>query len=59
MMMNWFKDSAVSVEKASEMPAEELAGRIPIGVLTDIEKPNYLKQYDLVRERAAGNNKKS
>ncbi len=58
-MMNWFKDSAVSVEKASEMPAEELAGRIPIGVLTDIEKPNYLKQYDLVRERAAGNNKKS
>lgn len=56
-MLNWFKDSAVPVAKASAMSAEELAGRVPIGVLTDIEKPNYLEQYDLVRERAAENNK--
>ena len=57
-MMNWFKNSAVPVEKASDMSTEELAGRIPIGILTDIEKPNYLKKYELVRERAAKNNKK-
>ena len=56
-MPNWFKDSAVPVEKASKMSAEELDGRFPIGVLTDIEKPNYLKQYELIRERAAENNK--
>jgi 2-oxoglutarate ferredoxin oxidoreductase subunit beta len=54
-MMNWYKDSAVSIEKALEMSEEELVGRIPIGILTDIEKPNYLKQYDLIRERAARN----
>ena len=58
-MMNWFKDSAVTVEKAKEMSEEELADRIPIGILTDIEKPNYLTQYDLIRQRAAENNKKS
>ena len=58
-MMNGYKDSAVSVEKALEMSEEELVDRIPIGILTDIEKPNYLKQYDLIRDRAAENNKKS
>jgi 2-oxoglutarate ferredoxin oxidoreductase subunit beta len=58
-MMNLYKDSAVSVGKALEMSEEDLAGRIPIGILTDIEKPNYLKQYDLIRDRAAENSKKS
>lgn len=57
-MLTSFKERAVSVEKAAKMSAEELVGRIPTGVLTDIDKPNYLKQYDLVRDRAAENNKK-
>jgi 2-oxoglutarate ferredoxin oxidoreductase subunit beta len=57
-MLNSFKDRAVPVEKVSEMSAEELAGRIPTGVLTDIEKPNYLKQYELIRTRAAENSKR-
>ena len=57
-MLTSFKEKAVSVKKAAEMSAEELADRIPTGVLTDIDKPNYLKQYDLIRDRAAENNKK-
>jgi 2-oxoglutarate ferredoxin oxidoreductase subunit beta len=55
-MLQGFKDNAVPVEKAREMSPEELGGRFPTGVLADLEKPNYLKQYELIRERAAGNN---
>ena len=56
-MLQGFKDNAVPVEKAREMSPEELGDRFPTGVLVDIEKPNYLKQYELIRERAAENNK--
>jgi 2-oxoglutarate ferredoxin oxidoreductase subunit beta len=56
-MLKGFKDNAVPVEKAREMSPEELGGRFPTGVLADLEKPNYLKQYELIRERAAENNK--
>ncbi len=58
-MLQGFKDNAVPVEKAREMSPEELGDRFPTGVLVDIEKPNYLKQYELIRERAAENNKGS
>ena len=57
MMMKGFKDDAVQVAKAREMSPEELAGKFSIGVLTDIDKPNYLEQYAKVRDRAAKNNK--
>jgi 2-oxoglutarate ferredoxin oxidoreductase subunit beta len=56
-MIQGFKDNAVPVAKAREMSPEELAGKFSIGVLTDIDKPNYLEQYAKVRERAAKNNK--
>ena len=52
-----FKGINQILNSASEMSAEELAGRIPTGVLTDIDKPNYLKQYEMIRARAAENNK--
>lgn len=56
-MMKGFKDNAVPAEAAREMSAEELAGKFSIGVLTEIDKPNYLEQYDKIRARAAQNGK--
>lgn len=56
-MMHGFKDNAVPVAKALEMTVEELVGKFSIGVLTDIDKPNYLEQYAKIRARAAKNNK--
>jgi 2-oxoglutarate ferredoxin oxidoreductase subunit beta len=56
-MIQGFKDNAVPVDKAREMSVEELAGKFSIGVLTEIDKPNYLAQYAQIRERAAKNNK--
>jgi 2-oxoglutarate ferredoxin oxidoreductase subunit beta len=52
-MIQGFKDQAVQVEKIAGMSSEELAGKFSIGILTDIDKPNYLAEYSKIRERAA------
>lgn len=50
-MMTWFKDCALSPEKAKIMTAEDLKGRFTIGVLTDIDKSSYLENYQGMCER--------
>jgi 2-oxoglutarate ferredoxin oxidoreductase subunit beta len=51
-MMKWLKEQAVSVDKAAEMSPEELGDRFSIGVLTDVDKPDYLAEYDRIRVHA-------
>lgn len=51
-MMEWFRDHAVPVEKASGMTAEALAGRFTVGVLADEEKPIYTVEYQKIRDTA-------
>ena len=51
-MMQLFKDNAVTVEKAAKMDKEKVAGKITIGVLADIDKPNYTEELQKVRKRA-------
>jgi len=50
--MQSFKDRAIAVEKASKMKPEELEGRITIGVLADIDKPNYTAELEKIRAKA-------
>ncbi|MEN6320929.1 MAG: 2-oxoacid:ferredoxin oxidoreductase subunit beta [Syntrophaceae bacterium] len=57
-MMRWFRDHAVTVEKARQMSVQELEGNYTIGVLTDSEKPSFLEKYQMVRERAKASVKK-
>ena len=57
-MMRWFRDHAVTVEKARQMSDQELEGNFTIGVLTDSEKPSFLEKYQMVRERAKASVKK-
>ena len=52
VMMRWLKDHAIPVEKAREMPSESLKDMFTIGVLTDVEKPNYIEEYQKIRDRA-------
>ena len=47
-MIKGFKEQAITVEKAAKMSAEELEGRITIGVLADVEKPISTEQYQRV-----------
>jgi 2-oxoglutarate ferredoxin oxidoreductase subunit beta len=53
-MMKWFRDHAVAVDKAREMPGDSLGERFTIGVLTDVEKPIYTKEYEKSRQKAKG-----
>ncbi|MDI6753663.1 MAG: 2-oxoacid:ferredoxin oxidoreductase subunit beta [Thermodesulfobacteriota bacterium] len=51
-MMKQQRDSAVPVEKARKMSPEEMEGKFEIGILVDREAPNYLEQYNKVRQKA-------
>jgi 2-oxoglutarate ferredoxin oxidoreductase subunit beta len=51
-MMKWLKDHAVTTEKADKMPPEALEDKFTIGVLADVEKPIYTKEYQRIRKRA-------
>ncbi len=53
-MIRSFKEKAVPVEKMAKLTAEELQDKIPIGVLADIEKPDYMVEYKKIRELAKG-----
>lgn len=51
-MMKWLKRSAVPVEKAREMKPESLRNKFTIGVLADLKKPIYTKEYQKIRDKA-------
>jgi 2-oxoglutarate ferredoxin oxidoreductase subunit beta len=51
-MLNWFKDHAIPIEKAEKMDAEAIGDRFPIGILVDRDKPDYIEQYQQIREKS-------
>lgn len=51
-MMQSYKDRAVTVTRGAKLPAEELEGKITIGVLADRDIPISTEEYQKVRERA-------
>lgn len=52
IMMRWLKEHAVPVDKASSMPPDSLHDKFTIGVLADIDKPDYIKEYEKIRNLA-------
>ena len=53
-MLNWFKEHAVSSENGSSMPPDSLDAKFTIGILADIDKPDYIAQYQKIRSKAKG-----
>lgn len=51
-MMEWFKENAVTVEKARDMKPAALKDKFTIGVLADVEKPIYTEEYRKIQEKA-------
>ncbi len=51
-MINGFKQRSVTIEKATKMSADELEGKITIGVLADVEKPVSTEEYQRIVEEA-------
>jgi 2-oxoglutarate ferredoxin oxidoreductase subunit beta len=55
-MLNSMKKNAVSVKSAAQKTEAQMEGKFTIGVLADLDKPNYLEEYDKIRVRAAKTN---
>ena len=53
-MLNWFKEHAVSSENGSSMPPDSLDAKFTIGILADIDKPDYIAEYQKIRSKAKG-----
>jgi 2-oxoglutarate ferredoxin oxidoreductase subunit beta len=51
-MMEWFKEHAVTVEKAQDMKPATLKDKFTIGVLADVEKPVYTEEYRKIQKKA-------
>ncbi len=51
-MYEELRDSAVSVEQAKKMAAEELAGKIIVGVLKDDPRPDFCTEYEKLLGKA-------
>ena len=51
-MLQWQRDNSIPVEKAKDIPAEQLRGKITIGLLVDRELPVYTDQYERIRKEA-------
>ena len=51
-MLKQQRDSLVSMHEAQSMGAEELKGKTVLGVLADIDKPEYCDEYEKLMERA-------
>lgn len=51
-MMEWQRDFAVPVEKAGQLPPEQMEGKFTIGVLMDKEAPGFLDEYEKVKAQA-------
>ena len=54
-MMEWQRDQAVLVEKARDLDSETLADKFTIGVLVDKELPNFVDEYEKVKQYAKTN----
>jgi 2-oxoglutarate ferredoxin oxidoreductase subunit beta len=51
-MMRWFRDRAVNIENTPDMAPDSMEDKFTIGILTDVEKPAYMKEYERVREKS-------
>jgi hypothetical protein len=53
-MLNWLKDHAVSTNSGSSMPPDSLHDKFTIGILADVDKPDYIEAYRKIRDKAKG-----
>jgi 2-oxoglutarate ferredoxin oxidoreductase subunit beta len=51
-MMKWLRDHSVNLEKARKMTPDSLKDKFTIGILADVEKPVYTKEYEKIRKKA-------
>jgi len=53
-MLNWFKEHAISKVNGSSIPPDSLDDNFTIGILADVDKPDYIAEYQKIRQTAKG-----
>ena len=51
-MLTWLKETAVGLHRWEQLGPEDRAGRFPIGILKDEDRPDFCRRYEEVRTRA-------
>ena len=51
-MLNWFKEHAISKGNGSSVPPDSLDDNFTIGILADVDKPDYIAEYQKIRQMA-------
>ncbi len=51
-LIAWQRDNTIAVEAAAKLKPEQVAGKIPIGVLYEEDAPEYVTEYAKVIEKA-------
>ena len=51
-MMKWEKECGVMVDTWGKMTAEERKGKFTIGLLKDIERPEYTEEFDKITKES-------
>jgi 2-oxoglutarate ferredoxin oxidoreductase subunit beta len=52
IMLNWLKEHAVSKDNGSSLPPDSLDDKFTIGILADVDKPDYIEEYKKIRQNA-------
>lgn len=52
-MIKYQKENSVTYDRAKKMSEEELKGKIVVGVFQDVDKPEYISEYEKIMERVS------
>jgi len=51
-MMQWYKDNAIPYPAFKKLSSDEIGEQFPIGVMTDLDEPDYLERYSRIIKKA-------
>jgi 2-oxoglutarate ferredoxin oxidoreductase subunit beta len=51
-MMQWYKDNAIHYTAFKKLSPDEIGEQFPIGVMTDLDEPDYLERYSRIIKEA-------
>jgi 2-oxoglutarate ferredoxin oxidoreductase subunit beta len=53
-MIMWYKDNAISSPAFRKIPPGEVGEQFPVGILVDLDEPDYLERYSQIVKKAGG-----
>ncbi|MBC8312992.1 MAG: 2-oxoacid:ferredoxin oxidoreductase subunit beta [Candidatus Cloacimonetes bacterium] len=58
-MLKWQRDNTIPIKAFSKLPKEKTEGKIPRGILYDLDKPTFIDEYEKLSKRLMQNSENS